>query len=93
MTLTTPIPPTRCPHCGVLLGAATSVGGDARPAPGDATVCSCCTRVLVLDDQLRPLRAPAGFVAHAPSEVRSVIERAQQASLERHRGRHPSEES
>lgn len=95
MVLTTPVPPTRCPHCGRLLGAATSVGGDVRPTPGDPTVCLACGRTLVFDDELRPRAVPEGWLETLPGNVRSVIEQAQQLALEyqRRRGRRPLEES
>jgi hypothetical protein len=35
-----------CPSCGDILDAATSVEGDARPEPGDLTICFRCGHLM-----------------------------------------------
>lgn len=45
------VTPTSCPHCGVLLNAARCPDNpNARPKPGDVTVCSHCSGVLYFDN-------------------------------------------
>ncbi len=45
-SLTTRTAPTFCPYCFKLLDAATSLGTEAVPGPGDFTVCIDCCAVL-----------------------------------------------
>jgi hypothetical protein len=49
----------RCPMCGRLSTAATSVdrSADPRPTPGDVSLCFGCGEILVYGDDLK-LRAP-----------------------------------
>ena len=42
-----------CPICFYKLDAATCVDGNARPKPGDLTVCINCAELLVFDESLR----------------------------------------
>lgn len=46
------VSPAPCPYCGSKLDAATDPYGDARPKPGDASVCWYCAGVLVFGDDL-----------------------------------------
>jgi hypothetical protein len=73
------LPQSSCPSCGKLCDAATEVGGDAHPEPGDVSICFYCCGVsrysatLVLEKldlgTLRPaLRAE---VEHLQSLIRS----------------------
>lgn len=75
----------RCPACGTLLDAAMSAAlDDARPTPGDVTVCAYCASLLVFGDGLHP-RFPTDAeltevallpeVQHARSVVLEVIRR------------------
>lgn len=47
-----------CPRCGHKLNGASSVFTDARPAPGDLSICISCLAPLVFNDDLtlRPIR-------------------------------------
>ena len=48
-------PETRCPGCGYPLDAASGLSpDDARPTPGDYTVCAECARVLIFNAELIP---------------------------------------
>jgi hypothetical protein len=44
---------SRCKACGYRTDAATSVGSDAKPKPGDFTVCIRCGHVMAFDDKLK----------------------------------------
>lgn len=58
MTITR-LKPHRCPHCGKRLNAAgTTDGADARPEPGDCTMCFGCGEWCVFADDLS-LRKPS----------------------------------
>jgi len=85
--LSTEIPSFRC-ACGELLDAATSAPNvgtsrDARPDPGDLTVCFGCGRAYQFDAELRhvPLDVDA-----LPEEDRANVRKIQ-ASVVRFRGR------
>lgn len=41
-----------CTHCGAELTAATILDADARPRPGDVTVCIGCGHVYEFDERL-----------------------------------------
>jgi hypothetical protein len=44
----------RCPKCGAHLDSATPTGkGNARPAPGDYSVCLTCAALLVFEKNMR----------------------------------------
>ena len=55
--LTTELNKDRCPHCGVMLDAATGASPDTRPQPGSFTICCECLQLLAFDSdlKLRPL--------------------------------------
>lgn len=59
-------PDNACPVCGARLDAATAVRQDARPDPGDVSVCAYCASVLRFDRELY-LYAPA------KEEVRDLL--------------------
>jgi hypothetical protein len=47
MTRETALPTCRCPYCEHRFDAATSIGSDAVPKPGDLTLCISCASPLV----------------------------------------------
>lgn len=53
MILTTKLDRDRCPHCGMILDAATGTKHDTRPEAGDYTVCVECVRVAIYGENLR----------------------------------------
>ena len=55
---TTRLPADACPYCGHPLDAASSRDPQARPSPGDETLCIECGEWLVFGDELR-LRKPS----------------------------------
>lgn len=70
--------PTQCPYCGHKLECATAFGApEARPKAGDATLCINCAGVLQYVNAQGSVQ-PAEIVQF-PLEVRSEIERIQQA--------------
>jgi hypothetical protein len=54
---TTHVPPSTCPSCGALLDAASA--RDARPSPGDYSICVKCLAVARFDAGLRLVALPA----------------------------------
>jgi hypothetical protein len=76
---TTRLPPRLCPECGTLLDAASAPKSDARPSPGDWTVCIHCAAALVFDTELK-VQAP-GFGA---LEALALTEPETAAQLRRH---------
>lgn len=53
--ITSRTPPSTCPSCMATLDARTGI--DARPKPGDASICIECKTLLIFDENLR-LRRP-----------------------------------
>ena len=45
--------PVKCLACGYEADAASCVGSDDRPAPGDATLCLNCGHLMIFDGSLR----------------------------------------
>lgn len=67
--------PTLCPHCGHLLDAATGFEDDAKPSPGDFSLCINCIEPLRFDDNLRPVGfAPGEYEALAQTHPREHAE-------------------
>lgn len=67
--ITTRTPVVLCPVCGHTLDAASSLTTpEARPEPGDFTVCIECARVLQFDARLRLVSVPAATVARELTE-------------------------
>lgn len=50
-------PDRRCPKCGHLCNAATSIGHENSPKEGAITVCIECATVLIFDERLT-MRTP-----------------------------------
>lgn len=59
---TTHLPPSRCPGCGYLMDAASDAEGNARPVPGDISICFGCGTAVCFDDELRLAPLPADLV-------------------------------
>jgi hypothetical protein len=57
------VPPSACLSCGALNDAATGVNNDARPSPGDVTVCLYCGHIMVFSDDLL-MRNPTAAEIH-----------------------------
>src|SRR5438477_16594 len=45
-------PLTSCPSCGKPLDGATGIDVDARPKPGDITICGYCRHLMLFADDL-----------------------------------------
>ena len=73
--------PSPCPVCGRVLDAASMVGGEGRPKPGDFTVCMYCSSILRFDGNLS-LRQPGdrALIMAQRSEVWPLLERVQRAA-------------
>jgi hypothetical protein len=65
-----------CPVCFHPLDAATCATGDARPEPGDLTVCLYCTTFLRFDDQLRHVKLQDGEFSQLDAVERRTLVRA-----------------
>lgn len=49
------MPPRMCPHCGEVLDAAAPLDTDARPEPGDLSLCARCGGLVEFGSQLELL--------------------------------------
>ena len=47
------VPPCKCSACGTIQDAASCVGSDAKPSPGDVTVCIDCGHIMAFDDSMK----------------------------------------
>ena len=59
---------TRCWNCGTMNDAATDAYGDARPEPGDASVCFTCGAVGIFDG-----RAGGAMFVRAPIAAEAAV--------------------
>lgn len=75
MIETTQLPRHGCPVCLRPFDAATNITGDAKPQPGDLTICLYCTTVLEFDAEMRPQELSPARRAAVPMEQWRVIER------------------
>lgn len=78
--------PVACPVCFTKLDAATNVGGDDPPRPGDFTVCIQCCNVLRYDAVLGLM---ASSLAECPIEIRSRLANIKMLTEEVKRGSKP----
>jgi hypothetical protein len=46
------MPVNHCLGCGHMLDAASAVDANAKPSPGDATICLHCRHVMMFDENL-----------------------------------------
>ena len=68
------IPDTRCPHCGYVIDAATTLDGEPPAvSPGDLTVCFGCGEALTFDATLHLTKITA--------RARATLSRAEQRDL------------
>jgi hypothetical protein len=79
----TRVPGARCLYCGTQLDAASSMFGDHKPSPGDATICLYCGHIMVFRKRGRkrvldnPNREEARRIAGDPRILRLQQARAQ----------------
>jgi hypothetical protein len=72
------LPPTRCPHCGYTLDAASVLDGPApKPTPGDLSVCFGCGAALQFDKRLRVTKLTLREIARLHPDERADLERTQ----------------
>ena len=72
----TRVPECSCPFCGHRLDsamAADPANPDAKPDPGDVTICISCAQILVFTDDLTLRASMPGEIEMTP-EVRRVQE-------------------
>jgi hypothetical protein len=71
----------RCPKCGYLIDAATSIGKspDDLPDPDDYSICLNCGALLEFDDKLRlhVVRDPQSALDNLPRDMREKVHKAQ----------------
>ena len=84
--LTTKLPEARCPNCGKVLDAVTSVFEEARPRPGDISLCIYCgVGLRFIDGQFT--RAMNDFEeAQLPEDPEEVVPTLQEVNLAGNRG-------
>jgi hypothetical protein len=69
---------TNCAACGYRMDAASvAMGEEARPAPGDFSLCLSCGHVMVFDHELEPVPMVAGELDALDPEQRADVLRAQ----------------
>jgi hypothetical protein len=66
---TTRVPVSPCPTCRAPNDAAMDADGEARPVPGDLTVCVQCATVVVYDDELQLQLPSPDLVLDADTKV------------------------
>lgn len=71
------IKPGKCPECGYRMDAATATRGNARPRPGDLTLCLSCGAILEFDQDVAPVAMPAGRMADLDDDTRHELRRVQ----------------
>lgn len=60
----------KCPNCGVLLDAADSIPEEGQtPEPGNVTICSECSRVLVFTEEMQFRYAMPADLEALPAEA------------------------
>lgn len=70
--------PTRCPHCGYMVDAASVVEGNTpKPRKGDMAVCFDCGEVAQFDRKLRLVKIPASLLAELNPEEAADLKRTQ----------------
>lgn len=69
------VPPSPCPHCGVVLDACNSADG-GKPEPGCHTICISCLNVSVFDDELRMAKVTQEEIDAMPAEHRAMLDDA-----------------
>jgi hypothetical protein len=80
-----------CPICFHELDSVTCVDSDARPEPGDLTVCLYCAELLVLDKSLRHVCLDEhGGIESLEPELRRLLLLVQKAVREGRPGFQPS---
>jgi hypothetical protein len=85
MTRDHQLPLGACVACGYVVTAATGIGTESEPSPGDMSICLSCGALLLFDAERRPSRvAPDGWLDTAPPDVRAMVLGAQ--DLIRRRG-------
>jgi DNA-directed RNA polymerase subunit RPC12/RpoP len=69
-----------CPHCGYKMNASTTadIDCDAKPEPGDVSLCAECGAINQFDDNLRVIAMPREKQKEVlDSEIGDTIRRAQ----------------
>ena len=65
--------PCLCPNCGNFLDAATQIGGDAKPDPGDISVCIECAAILQFGDDLALTIFPEDELKTLPKNIQAML--------------------
>jgi len=73
------VTPSTCPGCGARLDAASGVGHDERPKPGDWSICFRCARPLVFIEGGALREATAAELAGVDAETADALREAQAA--------------
>jgi hypothetical protein len=72
--------PSRCPHCGHRLNAASRLSGPVpKPVPGDMTICFGCGEALQFDRRLRLTKITAAEIAALDPDERAELQQTQAA--------------
>lgn len=71
------LPKVACPHCDHPLDAATRVGDNFRPKPGDITICLKCSEILVFQPDMTVRLAFLNDLLNLPKEEARLLEKGQ----------------
>lgn len=71
------LPKSKCPTCGHILDAATCTYSNARPRPGDFTVCISCGEILRFGEDMVPGFATVGDMLEVSDKVKDYLDQAQ----------------
>lgn len=75
MPIDTVMPPCLCPKCGIKLDMATGAVGEAKPEPGDFSMCIECGALLRFDDTLHSRIATAADIGEMSMPERIILGR------------------
>jgi hypothetical protein len=64
------VPPDHCPACNYAIDAASCVGQNASPSPGDVTICARCCSWLLFDRELHLQRVPTEMLPEIRTDPR-----------------------
>ena len=72
------LPVSKCPQCGITLGAASNADGDRlSPEPGSLSVCIGCQAILEFDDDLQLMTLTNETRAQLDDETMDYLEQIQ----------------
>jgi len=72
----TRLKPNKCPTCGRILDATTSVQGEQTPSPNDISICMYCAALLIFNDDMTLRKCPYHIIETFPPDIILKIAKA-----------------